>query len=135
VVAVASGVVVSARWSGGGGNTIHLRHASGLETYYLHLSAFAKGVRAGARVEQNQVIGRVGSTGTATGPHLDYRLKRNGLFVNPLTVHRQQPPGAPIQGVHLAAFHDTRDAVLRQLSATVLADAPRPKPDAVKAVQ
>lgn len=135
VVAVASGVVVSARWSGGGGNTVHLRHGSGLETYYLHLSAFAKGVRAGARVEQNQVIGRVGSTGTATGPHLDYRLKRNGVFVNPLTVHRQQPPGAPIEGVHLAAFRDTRDEVLRQLSDTVLADAPRPKPDAVTAAQ
>jgi murein DD-endopeptidase MepM/ murein hydrolase activator NlpD len=135
VVAVASGVVVSARWSGGGGNTVHVRHGGGLETYYLHLSSFAKGVRAGARVDQNQVIGRVGSTGTATGPHLDYRLKRNGVFVNPLTVHRQQPPGEPIRGVHLAAFRDTRDGILRQLSTTILAAAPPQKPDAIKAVQ
>lgn len=135
VVAVASGVIVSARWSGGGGNTVHVRHGSGLETYYLHLSSFAKGVRGGARVEQNQVIGRVGSTGTATGPHLDYRLKRNGVFVNPLTVHRQQPPGEPIRGVHLAAFRDTRDGILRQLSTTILADALPSTPDAVKALR
>ena len=135
VVAVASGVIVSAGWSGGGGNTVRVRHGGGLETYYLHLSSFAKGVRAGARVEQNQVIGRVGSTGTATGPHLDYRLKRNGVFVNPLTVHRQQPPGEPIKGIHLAAFRDTRDGILRQLSTTILADAPPSKPDAVRAIQ
>ena len=135
VVAVASGVVVSAGRSGGGGNTVRVRHGGGLETYYLHLSSFAKGVRAGARVDQNQVIGRVGSTGTATGPHLDYRLKRNGVFVNPLTVHRQQPPGEPIKGIHLAAFRDTRDGILRQLSSTILAAAPPQKPDAVKAVQ
>jgi murein DD-endopeptidase MepM/ murein hydrolase activator NlpD len=135
VVAVASGVVVSAGRSGGGGNTVRVRHGGGLETYYLHLSSFAKGVRAGARVEQNQVIGRVGSTGTATGPHLDYRLKRNGVFVNPLTVHRQQPPGEPIKGIHLAAFRDTRDGILRQLSTTILADAPPSKPDAVRAIQ
>jgi murein DD-endopeptidase MepM/ murein hydrolase activator NlpD len=135
VVAVANGVVLSARWSGGGGNTVHVRHSSGLETYYLHLSSFAKGVRAGARVEQNQVIGRVGATGTATGPHLDYRLRRNGVFVNPLTVHRQQPPGEPIRGVHLAAFRDTRDGILRQLSAAILAGAPPSKRDAVKAAQ
>lgn len=135
VVSVADAVVLSAGWSGAAGNTVRLRHGSGLETYYLHLSSFAKGVRAGARVQQNQVIGRVGSTGTATGPHLDYRLKRNGVFVNPLTVHRQQPPGEPIQGAHLAAFRDARDGVIRQLSTTVLADAPQPKPDAVKAIQ
>jgi murein DD-endopeptidase MepM/ murein hydrolase activator NlpD len=135
VVAVADGVVVSAGWSGGGGKTIRLRHARGLETYYLHLSAFAKGIRAGARVAQRQVIGRVGSTGTATGAHLDYRLRKNGVFVNPVTIHRQQPPGEPITSSHLAAFSDARDAVLRQLSATALAGNPPPKPDAISAVQ
>ena len=55
---------------------VHLRHASGFESYYLHLSAFGKGIRAGAHVDQGQLIGRVGATGTATGPHLDYRLKQ-----------------------------------------------------------
>ena len=72
VVAVSSGTVVSAGWAGGGGKQVHLRHGDGYETFYLHLSAFGAGIRAGARVDQGQVIGRVGSTGTATGPHLDY---------------------------------------------------------------
>ena len=135
VVAVADGVVVSARWSGGGGNTVHVRHAGGLETYYLHLSSFGNGVRPGARVTQNQVIGRVGMTGTATGPHLDYRLKRNGVFVNPITAHRQQPPGEAIPATYLAAFSGTRAAALERLSTVLLAEAPAAKPDAVKAGQ
>ena len=134
VVAVANGTVVSAGWAGGGGKTVHIRHARAVETYYLHLSSFAKGVHAGARVEQNQVIGRVGATGLATGPHLDYRLKRNGVFVNPVTAHRQQPAGEAIASIHLAAFRDARDGVLRQLSNTLVAEAPRAKPDAVTAV-
>src|SRR3954452_16656093 len=78
VVAVSSGVVVAAGWAGGGGNQVQLRHGDGYETYYLHLSAFAPGIHAGVHVNQGELIGRVGATGTATGPHLDYRLKRNG---------------------------------------------------------
>ena len=93
VVAVAGGMVVSAGYSGASGNLVHLKHPRGIETYYLHLSAFAKGIRAGAHVEQGQVIGRVGATGAATGPHLDYRLKRNGAFVNPLAAHAQAGAG------------------------------------------
>jgi murein DD-endopeptidase MepM/ murein hydrolase activator NlpD len=133
VVAVADGVVVSAAWSGGGGRMVRLRHARGLETYYLHLSSFAKGIRAGARVKQNQVIGFVGATGTATGPHLDYRMRRNGAFVNPLTAHRQQPPGEPIAASYRDAFLQQRDQALTQLETTLLAEAARGKPDAVKA--
>ena len=135
VVAVANGVVVSAGWAGGGGNQVRLRHAGGIETYYLHLSRFGKGVRAGAHVSQGEVIGYVGMTGTATGPHLDYRLRRKGVFVNPLQFHRSQPPGEPIAAAHLAAFSTERDRVLSQLSATLLAEGPHRKPDAVKAVQ
>ena len=73
---------------------VHLRHANGFESEYLHLSAIA--VHAGARVHQGELIGRVGSTGLATGPHLDYRLKKNGAFINPLTAHRAMPPADPI---------------------------------------
>jgi murein DD-endopeptidase MepM/ murein hydrolase activator NlpD len=135
VVAVADGVVVSAGWAGGGGNQIRLKHSNVLETYYLHLSRFAKGVRRGAKVNQGQVIGYVGSTGTATGPHLDYRLKKNGVFVNPLVEHRRQPPGEPIAKSLLSAFYEQRDGVLGQLSASLPVDAARAKPDAVKAVQ
>jgi murein DD-endopeptidase MepM/ murein hydrolase activator NlpD len=135
VVAVANGVVVSAGWAGGGGNQVRLKHSGGIETYYLHLSRFAKGVHAGARVSQGEVIGYVGATGTATGPHLDYRLRRNGVFVNPLVFHRSQPPGDPIASAQLAAFRTARDSALSRLSSTLLAEGPRRKPDAVKAVQ
>jgi murein DD-endopeptidase MepM/ murein hydrolase activator NlpD len=120
VVAVASGTVVSAGSSGASGNLVHLKHPRGIETYYLHLSAFGKGVHAGARVEQGQVIGRVGATGAATGPHLDYRLKRNGTFVNPLAAHARQAPGEPIPSSELASFRDSRDRLLAKLSSTLL---------------
>ena len=125
VVAVASGVVISAGWAGGGGKQVHLRHASGLESYYLHLSAFAPGIRAGARVEQGQLVGRVGSTGTATGPHLDYRLRRNGVFVDPRREHARQPPGEPIPTALIADFHDARTGVDARLAAAVSASAVR----------
>ena len=133
VVAVASGTVVSAGYSGASGNLVHLKHARGIETYYLHLSAFAKGIRSGAHVDQGQVIGRVGATGAATGPHLDYRLKRDGTFVNPLAAHSKQAPGEPIPGSELPRFRDMRDRLLAQLSSAIVADAPASKPDAVPA--
>lgn len=133
VVAVASGTVISAGWSGGGGNMVHLRHASGFESYYLHLSAFASGIRSGAHVDQGSLVGRVGATGVATGPHLDYRLKKNGVFVNPLIEHRKLPPGEPIPQTQLADFRASADATWQRLSTTLSADAPSPKPDAVRA--
>jgi len=134
VVAVAAGVVASAAYSGGSGNMVHIKHPGGFETYYLHLSAYGPGIRAGAHVAQGQLIGRVGMTGTATGPHLDYRLKRNGVFVNPVSVHSRQAPGEPIPAVLLANFKSSRDTLLSRLSTTLLAEAPRQKPDAVPAV-
>jgi murein DD-endopeptidase MepM/ murein hydrolase activator NlpD len=117
VVSVASGVVVSAGWAGGGGRQVRIRHGGGLESYYLHLSAFAKGIRSGARVDQGQLIGRVGSSGTATGPHLDYRLRRNGVFVDPRREHARQPPGEPIPSALLADFQVSREAIAKQLVA------------------
>jgi murein DD-endopeptidase MepM/ murein hydrolase activator NlpD len=134
VVAVAAGAVVAAGYSGAGGNTVHLKHPGGFETYYLHLSAFGPGIRAGAHVAQRQLIGRVGMTGSATGPHLDYRVKKNGTFVNPVAVHARQAPGEPIPAVQLAAFKSSCDGVLSRLSTTLLAEAPRQKPDAVPAL-
>jgi murein DD-endopeptidase MepM/ murein hydrolase activator NlpD len=135
VVSVAAGTVMSAGWAGGGGKQIRLRHAGGFETYYLHLSSFAKGIRAGAHVDQGQLIGRVGATGTATGPHLDFRLRKGGAFVDPARERRRQPPGEPIPAAQTAAFQTSRDGLLRQISATLLAEAPRQKPDAVEAIQ
>lgn len=134
VVSVAAGVVVSAGRAGGGGNQVRIRHAGGYETYYLHLSRFAKGIRAGARVAQGEVIGYVGATGTATGPHLDYRLRKNGVFVNPRIEHGKLPPGEPIAGSMLAEFRQARDAV-RERMATALADSVKARPDVVRAIQ
>ena len=114
---------------------MRLRHAGNLETYYLHLSRFGKRIRAGAHVSQGDVIGYVGMTGTATGPHLDYRLKKNGAFINPLLYHRSLPPGEPIPATRLAEFKTSRDDVLSQLSATLRAEGPQRKPDGVKAVR
>ena len=116
VVSVASGTVVSAGRSGGSGLMVRLRHTNGYETYYLHLSATAQGVRRGAHVAQGQLIGRVGATGLATGPHLDYRLRQNGVFVNPLLVHRSLPPGEPIPEEFLSDFEAVRDQALAELA-------------------
>jgi murein DD-endopeptidase MepM/ murein hydrolase activator NlpD len=135
VVAVATGTVLSAGYSGASGNMVHLKHASGVETYYLHLSAFGKGIRPGAHVEQGQTIGRVGATGAATGPHLDYRLKRNGVFVNPLVVHARQAPGEPIPESELGAFSAAREDLASRLAAALQDDDALAKPDAVKAAK
>jgi len=84
VWSVADGTVTYAGWRGEAGRTVVIRHARGYETAYNHLSGFGKGVRSGARVAQGQVIGYVGSTGLATGPHLDFRVKKDGRWVDPL---------------------------------------------------
>ena len=117
VVAVADGTVESAGWSGNSGRLVVLRHADGYETLYLHLSSFAQGIRPGVRVVQGQLIGRVGMSGAATGPHLDFRIKRHGVHMNPVTVHSRMPPGEPIAPDQLAAFRETRDQALQQLQA------------------
>lgn len=115
VIAVAHGTVTGAGWRGGGGRTVSIRHANGYESFYLHLSSIARGVRRGARIAQGQVIGRVGSTGVATGPHLDYRLRKSGVFVNPLREHRRMPPGDPVPAGARDAFMEARDAALARL--------------------
>ena len=89
------GVVMIATHKKGNGRYIQIRHTnSEYETYYLHLSKYAKGIRKGTKVNQGQIIGYVGATGYATGPHLDYRVKRRGQFVNPRTL--KLPAAAPV---------------------------------------
>jgi hypothetical protein len=112
VIAVADGTVVSAGMNGASGRMIRLRHSNGYQSYYLHLSAFASGIRAGARVSQGQVIGKVGASGLVTGPHLDYRLARSGTFVDPITEQRKLPPGEPVPEELFAAFEAARDRAL-----------------------
>jgi murein DD-endopeptidase MepM/ murein hydrolase activator NlpD len=114
VLAVADGVVVSSGWNGDAGRMVHLRHANGFETQYLHLSAST--VVRGQRVRQGDMIGRVGATGLVTGPHLDYRLRQNGTFLNPVTAHRAMPPGEPIPAEEMPAFQAERDRLTAELS-------------------
>ncbi len=94
VMATADGVVTHRGVSGGYGNLIEIRHANGFMTRYAHLNGFASGIRSGGRVSQGQVVGYVGMTGLATGPHLHYEMHRNGTPVDPLNV--DIPAGDPI---------------------------------------
>jgi murein DD-endopeptidase MepM/ murein hydrolase activator NlpD len=102
VATVAPGTVTFAGWTNGGGRTVRVRHNNGYESEYLHLSAIA--VRGGQHVSQGDLVGKVGSTGLATGPHLHYGLRRNGRYVNPVVEHRNMPPGEPVPAAELAAF-------------------------------
>ena len=111
---MADGVVTFKGWGGGGGNTLKIKHAGNLVTGYLHLSRFAKGISQGTRVSQGQVIGYVGSTGTSTGPHLDYRIWKNGTNIDPLKV--PQEPAEPIKQENMAAFEHIRDRIVAELN-------------------
>jgi murein DD-endopeptidase MepM/ murein hydrolase activator NlpD len=111
VLAAANGVVTLAGWQDGYGKTVRLRHANGFQTLYGHLSRID--VAPGQRVDQGTRLGAVGRTGLATGPHLDYRMVRNGAFVDPLRV--QSPPADPIPAEERAAFEQARSERLTLL--------------------
>lgn len=115
VVAVAAGVVVEAGVSGEAGRIVRIRHTGGYETAYLHLSGFAAGIRAGARVAQGDVIGRVGASGLVTGTHLDYRIRKNGVYVNPLAEVSRMPKGEPLAASAIETFAAERDRWLARL--------------------
>ena len=95
VVSIGDGTVIAVGYKGAGGNTVKIRHNSVYTTAYMHLKGYAKGVKTGARVRQGQTIGYVGSTGRSTGPHLDFRVWKNGSPINPLKM--QSPPAEPVR--------------------------------------
>ena len=105
VMSIGDGVVTSMKYEGAGGNTIRIRHNSVYSTAYLHLSGYAKGLKAGQRVRQGQVIGYVGSTGRSTGPHLDFRVWKNGSPINPLKM--ESPPAEPLRQENMPSFEET----------------------------
>lgn len=113
VVAIGDGTVLSAGWAGGGGNTVKIRHNSVYTTSYMHLSKYGPGIKAGVHVKQGQVIGYVGMTGTATGPHLDFRVYQNGTAINPLTL--ESPSAEPLPEEFKAAFDSTFRARLAEM--------------------
>ncbi|MCM8819089.1 MAG: M23 family metallopeptidase [Candidatus Omnitrophica bacterium] len=84
VSAIGNGIIIFSGYLGGYGNCIKIKHSNGYISYYGHLNRFAKDIRRGVRVKKGQIIGYVGMTGTATGPHLDFRIQKDGKFINPL---------------------------------------------------
>jgi len=113
VMSVGDGVVLQRGWDKGGGNFIKVRHNSVYETVYMHLKGFAKGISNGARVRQGQVIGYVGSTGMSTGPHLDFRMKQNGSYINPGTI--KSIPADPVSRERMAAYMSHIQPLLAQM--------------------
>ena len=104
VVAVANGTVTFAGWDGGYGNLVRIKHASGLTSGYAHLSRIAPGVRAGRMIRQSELVGLVGQTGLATGPHLHFMMTKNGTAINPVPALKKGEPAPPIEGNLKAVF-------------------------------
>jgi murein DD-endopeptidase MepM/ murein hydrolase activator NlpD len=114
VYTIGDGVVQTKAYQpAGGGNFVKIKHNSVYATTYMHLSKFEKGIQAGTRVKQGQVIGYVGATGLATGPHLDFRVFMNGSPVDPLKI--KSPPANPISQKNMASFQSVRDKLLKEL--------------------
>ena len=120
VMTIGDGVIVSMKYEGAGGNTIRIKHNSVYTTAYLHLSGYAKGLKAGQRVRQGQVIGYVGSTGRSTGPHLDFRVWKNGSPINPLKM--QSPPAEPIKEANRRAFENQYEKYRAQIDSIMARD-------------
>ncbi len=122
VRAVGDGRVVFSSWRGGYGRFVEIRHTNGDHTTaYAHLSGFGRGIRKGVRVKQGQIIGYVGMTGVATGPHLHFEFRLRGRAVNPLAVKRA--PADPVPAARMPQFEVVAMSLLRELqqSATMLA--------------
>ena len=113
IMAAGNGVVERANRFGSFGNYIRIRHPNGYQTAYAHLNGFARGIRAGSRVTQGQIIGYVGTTGRSTGPHLHYEVHLNGNPVNPMTL--DLPTGRQLEDDELPLFEAERDRILAML--------------------
>jgi murein DD-endopeptidase MepM/ murein hydrolase activator NlpD len=118
VFAVAGGEVIYKSRAGGFGNLVKIRHDSGYVTYYGHLSRFMDGLRVGQPVSQKQVIGYVGSTGLSTGPHVCFRVAKNGKYVNPIQLPTPEGPALPEQFTQTFQAH--RDTLLASLDSGIL---------------
>ena len=114
IMASGSGTITRARWCGGGGNCVKIKHNSTYETIYAHMKAFAKGVKEGRKVKQGQIIGYVGSTGMSTGPHLHYEVIVNGKKVNSQKL--KLPSGKTLKGLEREKFELERIKIDLRLS-------------------
>jgi murein DD-endopeptidase MepM/ murein hydrolase activator NlpD len=120
--AVADGTVDSCGWNSGFGNQIILRHGNGYRTCYGHLSKYSPEIRRGRQVRQKQVIGYVGSTGLSTGPHLDYRLAKDGKYRNPLK--ETFPAGVPLRKEEMEKFEKRMREIVLWLQGDTSSDRP-----------
>lgn len=126
VYAIGSGRVIAKGYQAkGGGNYLKVKHNSVYTTTYMHLSRFAKGIKVGSTVAQKEVIGYVGATGLATGPHLDFRVHENGKPINPLTIKSQ--PKKPVSEANMPQFTVARDSVIQMLQS--IPDPLQPQPE------
>ena len=114
IMASGSGTITRARWCGGGGNCVKIKHNSTYQTVYAHMKSFAKGVKEGRKVKQGQIIGYVGSTGLSTGPHLHYEVIVNGKKVN--SQRLKLPSGKILKGNEREKFELERIKIDLQLS-------------------
>jgi murein DD-endopeptidase MepM/ murein hydrolase activator NlpD len=103
---IGNGIILKAAYSGGAGRLVSIKHNNGYTTSYMHLSGFGPGIHPGVRVSQGQVIGFVGSSGLSTGSHLDFRVYKNNVAINPLTV--ESPPALPVPAGYKASFDSVR---------------------------
>jgi murein DD-endopeptidase MepM/ murein hydrolase activator NlpD len=126
VMASGNGIVLRAGWVSGYGNLVELRHLNGITTRYGHLRAIARSVRRGLRVQQSQIIGYVGSTGLASGPHLHYEFRVNGVAKDSRRV--KIGAGAPVPSQDRAAFEQERDRLLVLLQQPAHSES---RPDAI----
>ncbi len=123
VKAAGDGVVITARSKKGNGRYVQIRHTNReYETYYLHLSRFGKNIKKGTKVTQGQIIGYVGATGYATGPHLDFRVKRNGKFINPRKM--KSPAAKPVPSEEKEDFLAGSQSYLKSMDQLVMGAGP-----------
>lgn len=114
VMSIGDGKVVKKSYQkGGAGYYLKVKHNSVYTTTYMHLSKYAKGISVGTHVKQGQVIAYVGATGAATGPHLDFRVQKNGTYINPLKM--ESPPVDPVSEANMPAYAALKDSLMQQL--------------------
>ena len=113
VVSIGDGVVIEKGYHGGAGNAVKIKHNGVYTTQYMHLSGYGQGIFPGAHVTQGQVIGFVGSTGLSTGPHLDFRVYKNGSPVDPLKM--EAPPSEPVKKEFRSDYLYVKDSLMRSI--------------------
>ncbi len=113
IKSIGAGTVIAKGYSGGGGHTVKIKHNSAYTTSYMHLSKYAKGIDVGSHVQQGQIIGYVGSSGLSTGPHLDFRVYKNGSPINPLQM--EAPPSKPVKPELRDSFLLVQESILSEL--------------------